>query len=65
MKIELYEYGLDARLQEAERELRSGLTAKLSKRDKDVCIAKALGTIETLRLMLTVSDEDDTDTGNE
>ena len=65
MKIELYEYGLDVRLQEAERELRSGLAAKLSKRDKDVCIAKALGTIETLRLMLTVYDEDATDAGDE
>lgn len=65
MKIELYEYGLGIRLQEAEQELRSGLAAKLSKRDKDVCIAKALGTIETLRLMVMVSDEDATDTGDE
>ena len=65
MNIGLYEYGLDIRLGEAEQVLRNGLSPKCSKRDKDVSIALALGTIETLRLMITSTDEDTTDTGDE
>jgi hypothetical protein len=66
MKIELYEYGLDARLNDAVRILRSALGTKLSKKDKDILISEAIGIVETAQFMVMVSDpEQATDVGNE
>ena len=65
MNIKLYEFGLDESLKAIEQELRGALGSKLSKQDKDARISKVLGAVETLRLMVIVSDEESTDAGNE
>ena len=68
MKIELYEHGLDNRLGAAVTILRGALGKKLSKKDKDVRIAEAIGIIDTVNFMVIVSDdakEQATDVGDE
>lgn len=56
MNIELYEYGLDVQLTEAVKILRGAIGTKLSKNDKDIRISEAIGIIDTLRLMINVSN---------
>ena len=58
MNIELYEYGVEQSLDTATRILRSALGTKLSKRDKDVRIAEAIGIIDNLQRLIYVKTED-------
>lgn len=58
MNIELYEYGLDVQLTEAVKILRGAVGTKLSKNDKDIRISEAIGIIDTVRLMINVSDSE-------
>lgn len=58
MKIELYEYGLDNQLGAAATILRGAMGKKLSKKDKDIRIAEAIGIIQTVNFMSVVSDPD-------
>lgn len=66
MNISLYEYGLDMQLKEAVEILRGGMGKKLSKKDKDIRIAEAIGIIETVCRMVIVSDPEQqaTDAGD-
>lgn len=66
MKIELYEYGLEMRLKEAVDILRGAIGTKLSKKDKDVKIAEAIGIIDTVHFMIIVSEPEEkaTDAGD-
>lgn len=59
MNIELYQYGLNMRLDSAVRILRSALGKKLSKRDKDVRISEAIGIIETASVMVDVTEPEE------
>ena len=56
MNIELYEYGLDVQLTEAVKILRGAIGTILSKKDKDIQISEAIGIIDTVRLMINVSN---------
>lgn len=65
MNIDLYEYGLDTCLTEAVKILRDAVGGKLSKNDKDIRISEAIGIIDTVRLMVIVSEpENAADTGD-
>lgn len=65
MNIELYGYGLDVCLTEAVKILRGAIGGKLSKSDKDIRIGEAIGIIDTVRLMVVVSEpENAADTGD-
>lgn len=57
MNIKLYEYGLDNSLTDAVTILRGAMGTKLSKKDKDIKIAEAIGIIDTVRLMVVVSED--------
>lgn len=67
MIIDLYEYGLDTQLTEAVKLLRGGIGNTLSKHEKDLRISEAIGIIDTVRLMVIISEpvEEATDTGDE
>ena len=66
MNIELYEYGLDTQLTEAVKLLRGAIGNTLSKHEKDLRISEAIGIIDTVRLMVIVSEpEQAADTGDE
>ena len=66
MDIRLYEYGIDNSLIDAVKILRGAMGTKLSKKDKDVKIAEAIGIIDTVRIMSVVSEPEEkaTDTGD-
>lgn len=65
MNIDLYDYGLDTCLTEAVKILRGAVGGKLSKYDKDIRISEAIGIIDTVRLMVVVSEpENAADTGD-
>lgn len=66
MNIKLYEYGLDNSLTDAVTILRGAMGTKLSKRDKDIKIAEAIGIIDTARIMTIVSEPEEqaTDVGD-
>lgn len=59
MDIKLYEYGLDNSLIDAVNILRGAMGTKLSKRDKDIKIAEAIGIIDTARIMVVVSEPEE------
>lgn len=66
MKIGLYEYGIDLQLAEVAKILRSAIGKKLSKEDKDAKISEAIGIVETIDMLITIScDEETTDECNE
>lgn len=66
MNIELYEFGLDTSLINAVEILRGAMGTKISEKDKDIKIAEAIGIIDTVRLMVIVSEPEEkaTDTGD-
>ena len=59
MKIDLYEYGLDNSLIDAVKILRGAIGTKLSRKDKDIKIAEAIGIIDTVRMMTVVSEPEE------
>lgn len=56
MTIDLYEFGLDMQLEEAVKILRMAGHDNLSKKDKNIKIAEAIGIIETVQMMIKVSE---------
>ncbi len=58
MNIELYEYGLDTQLIDAVKILRGAIGTKLSKKDKDIRISEAIGIIDTVRIMVNVTESE-------
>lgn len=59
MNIILNEYGLDNSLIDAVNILRDAMGTKLSKKDKDIKIAEAIGIIDTARIMTVVSEPEE------
>ena len=59
MDIELNGYGLDNSLIDAVEILRGAMGTKLSKKDKDIKIAEAIGIIDTARIMIIVSEPEE------
>jgi hypothetical protein len=66
MDITLHGYGLDNSLIDAVTILRAAMGTKLSKKDKDIKIAEAIGIIDTARIMIIVSEPEEqaTDVGD-
>lgn len=66
MNIKLYEYGWDNSLSDAIKILRGAMGLKLSKKDKDIKIAEAIGIIDTVCSMVYISESEEqaTDTGD-
>ena len=58
MKIDLYEFGLDESLKMALTCLRSAVGNGSSKKDKDLAIKEAIGIIDTVRMMVVVTDQE-------
>lgn len=62
--VDLYVYGFDVRLLDTIKNLENALGKSVSKHTKDICISEAIGTMETLRLLIDIKDpenkEDDT-----
>ena len=56
MNINLYEFGLDESLKMALECLRGAVGKKLSKNDKDLAIKEAIGIIDTIRMMVVVTN---------
>ena len=56
--VEIYEYGFDTRIKDILRTLEGALGKGVSKNTKDICISEAIGTLETLRLMIDIYDPD-------
>ena len=56
--VEIYEYGFDTRIKDILATLECALGKGVSKNTKDVCISEAIGTLETLRLMIDIYDPD-------
>lgn len=52
MKIELYEYGPELQLKHAGDILKEALGSKMSKCDKDIRIAEAMGIIDTIWMLI-------------
>jgi hypothetical protein len=65
MNIKLNEYGLDNSLIEAVNILRGAIGTKLSKKDKDIKIAEAIGIIDTARIMVIVSEPEEEQEDND
>ena len=61
MIVELYEYGLDNRLNDAVTLLRGAIGKGISIRDKDTRIGEAIGIIDTVRNMIIINEDDTTD----
>ena len=59
MDIKLYEYGLDHSLKDAVDILRGAMGSKLSKKDKDIKIAEAIGIVDTVRIMTIVQEPEE------
>lgn len=59
MNIKIYECGLDIKLSEAVDILKIALSSTLSKHDKNIKIAEAIGIIDTVRLMVDISEPEE------
>ena len=55
-KVEIYECGFDMRLNDVLTTLKGSLGKGVSKNTKDISISEAIGTLETLRLMIDIYD---------
>ena len=56
MNIKLNEFGTDNQLHEAAQVLRGALNNRLSRKDKDIRISKALGIVETIRQLIYIHE---------